>query len=117
MWRSLALQRPATENPQQVWRYATANSALAMVAARYDGKLAELLLPARTAWESREAQLAGFLANPQRSIATAEKALPGKDDREVLQLIGYLATDEDGISRLILHTLGVWRIDAEDIDY
>jgi protocatechuate 3,4-dioxygenase beta subunit len=118
LWRSVALQRPPTENPQQVWRYATGNNALAMVAARYDGKLAELLLPARTAdWVSREAQLAGFLANPQRAVATVEKAPQGKDDREVLQLIGYLATDEDGISRLILNTLGIWRIDVEDIDY
>jgi|GEM_PF-5243577 len=117
LWRSVALQRPRTENPQQVWRYATGNNALAMVAARYDGKMAELLLPAATAgWVSREAHLAGFLANPQRAITTVEKAPQAKDDREVLQLIGYLATDEDGISRLILNTLGMWRIDVEDID-
>ncbi len=117
LWRSVALQRLHTENPQQVWRYATGNNALAMVAARYDGKLAESLLPAGTAgWVSRESQLAGFLANPQRAVETAEKAPKAKDDRELLQLIGYLATDEDRVSPLILNTLGMWRVDVEDID-
>ena len=118
LWRSVALQRPHTENTEQVWRYSTGNSALAMAAARYDGKLAELLLPSGTAqWLSREAQLAGFLINPQRAIETAEKAPQAKDDRERLQLIGYLATDEDRVPRLIFNTLGIWRIDVEDIDF
>jgi protocatechuate 3,4-dioxygenase beta subunit len=118
LWRSVALQRPHTEDPQQVWRYTTGNNALAMVAARYDGKLAESLLPAGTAgWVSRELQLAGFLANPQRAVETAEKASKVMEDRELLQLLGYLATDEDRVSRLILNTLGMWRIDVEDIDF
>ncbi len=114
LWRAVALQRPHTEDPQRVWRYATGNNGLAMVAARYDGKLAELLLPlASVDWVSREAQLARYLANPQRAIDTAEKA---KEDRERLTLIGYLATEEDRLPRLILNTLGIWRIDVEDID-
>jgi len=118
LWRSIALQRPHTENPQQFWRYATGNNALAMVASRYDGKLAEYLLPARTAgWVSRESQLAGFLANPQRAVETAERTPKAKDDHELVQLLSYLATDEDRVSRLILNTLGMWRVDVEDIDF
>jgi cytochrome c2 len=74
-------------------------------------------LPAETAgWVPRESHLAGFLANPQRAVETAEKAPKAKDDRELLQLIGYLATEEDRVSRLILNTLGMWRVDVEDID-
>jgi hypothetical protein len=118
LWRSIALQRPPTENPEQVWRYATGNNALAMAAARYDAKLAELLLPAGPAqWVSRESQLAAFLVNPRRAVDTADKAPKAKDDRELVQLIGYLATEEDRVPRLILNTLGMWRIDVEDIDF
>jgi hypothetical protein len=116
LWRAVALQRGHTEDPRQIWRYHHGNNALAMVAARYDGKLAESLLPAATAvFTPREAPLARFLANPQRAVAALEQA-PPKDDRERLQLIAYLATDEDGVPRLILNTLGIWRVDVEDFD-
>jgi hypothetical protein len=113
----VALQRPHTEDPQQVWRYTTGNNALAMAAARYDGKLADFLLPAAsTQFYSREAQLAAFLTNPQRTVASAEKGPKAKDNRELLQLLGYVATEEDRVPQLILNTLGMWRIDVEDID-
>ena len=65
----------------------------------------------------REAQLAGFLANPQRAVETAERTPKAKDNRELLPLLSYLATDEDRVSRLILNTLGMWRVDVEDIDF
>jgi hypothetical protein len=118
LWRAVALQRPPTDDPQKIWLYATGNNALAMVAARYDGKLAGSLLPAAAAeWVARESQLAKFLADPQRAIAAAEKAPKAKDDRELVQLIGYLATAEDRVPRLILNSLGIWRVDVEDIDF
>jgi hypothetical protein len=118
LWRAIALQRRHTDDPQQMWRYHTANNALAIAAARYDGKLAELLLPtAASQWVAREAQLAEFLANPHRAVETAEKAAKTKDGRDLVQLIGYLATDEQRVPRLILSTLGMWRIDVEDIDF
>ena len=66
---------------------------------------------------TRESRLAGFLANPQQAIANAEKAPKAKEDRELLQLLGYLATDEDSVPRLILNTLSMWRVDVEDIDH
>jgi hypothetical protein len=116
LWRAVPLWRPHTEDPQKVWRYVTGNSALAMAAARYHGKLAEFLVPsASTPWVSRERLLAAFLANPQRAVAAAEPAAKKGDDREV-RLITYLATEEGRVPRLILSTLGIWRIDAEDID-
>jgi hypothetical protein len=116
LWRAVALQRPRTEDPQEIWRYVTGNSALAMVAARYDNRLAESLLPAgKAVFPSREFQLAGFLANPRRAVEAAEKAR--KDDRELLQVISYLATEDDEMPRQILNTLGIWRIDVEDIDF
>jgi hypothetical protein len=117
LWRSVALQRPHTQDRQQIWRYATGNSAVAMAAARYDSKLAGFLLPESTNHFSREAQLAGFLVNPRRAVENAEKSTKEKDNRELLQMIGYLATEEDRVPRLILHTLGIWRIDVEDIDF
>lgn len=116
LWRSVLLLRPRTEDPKQVWRYVTGNSALAMAAARYHGKLAEFLLPSGTApWIAREGLLAEFLANPRRTVAAAAKGGTTKDDREVL-LITYLATEEGRIPRLIFSTLGMWRIDVEDIE-
>jgi len=118
LWRSVALQRPHTDDPQRIWRYATGNNALAMAAARYDGKLADFLLPMQsTEWIARESHLAQFLANPQRAVEMAEKGSRTKDDRELLQLIGYLATAEDQVPRLILNSLGMWRVDVEDIDF
>jgi protocatechuate 3,4-dioxygenase beta subunit len=117
LWRAIALQRPPTDDPQQVWRYHTGNNALAMAAARYDRTLAEFLLaPPTTQFYSREAALAGFLVHPRRSVANVDKAPKGKDDRELLQLIGFVTTEDDRIPRLILNTLGIWRIDVEDID-
>jgi hypothetical protein len=118
LWRCVLLRRPHTEDPNQLWRYNSGNSALAMAAARYHGKLAELLVPSGwAAWMPRGGLLAEFLANPQRAVATADKAGKTKgDDREVL-LITYLATEEEGVPRLIFTTLGLWRIDVEDIDY
>ncbi len=117
LWRSVLLRRPHTEDPHQAWRYYTGNSALAMAAARYHGKLAELLVPTgQPQWMSRGGLLAEFLANPQRAVATAEKAGKTKDRSEVL-LITYLATEEDGVPRLIFSTLGMWPIDVEDIDF
>ena len=47
------------------------------------------------------------------AVAVAPKP---KDDRELLQLLGYVATEEDRVPQLILNTLGMWRIDVEDID-
>jgi hypothetical protein len=118
LWRSVALQRPQTENPQQVWRYTTGNNALAMVVARYDGKLAKSLLAAgKDGWASRESQLAEFLVNPKHAVETAEKAADAKNDRDLLQLINFLATEEDRLPRLILNRLGIWRVDVEDIDF
>jgi len=118
LWRSVALRRPDNGDPQEVWRYMTANNALAMAAARYDGKLAEFLLPsAPIEWASRESKLAEFLANPQRAVESAEKAPKAKDDRELVQLIGYLSTEPDHVPRLIFNSLGMWRIDVEDIDF
>jgi protocatechuate 3,4-dioxygenase beta subunit len=116
LWRAVLLWRPHTEDPQKVWRYVTGNGALAMAAARYHGKLAEFLLPSAPApWASREVLLAAFLANPQRAVAAAGQAAKKGDNREV-RLITYLATEEGRIPRLIFSTLGMWRIDAEDID-
>jgi hypothetical protein len=63
---------------------------------------------------AREGLLAEFLANPRRAVS-AGKAGATKDDREVL-LITYLATEEGRIPRLIFSTLGLWRIDVEDIE-
>jgi hypothetical protein len=118
LWRSVALQRPQTENPQQIWLYATGNNALAMVAGRYDAKLAESLLPVgKAVLGSRESQLASFLANPKRAVEATEKASGAKNDRELLQIINYLATEQDRIPQLILSTLGIWRPDVEDIDF
>jgi RNA polymerase sigma factor (sigma-70 family) len=117
LWRSVLLKRPHTEDPQHVWRYTTGNSALAMAAARYHGKLAEFLVP--TGWNpgmSRGSLLAEFLADPKRTVSAAAKSAEEKQQREVL-LITYLATREDEIPRRILTTLGMWRIDVEDIDY
>ena len=115
--RSVALQRPHTADPQHVWRYATGNNALAMAAARYNGKLAEFLVPSGPEqWYSRGGLLAEFLANPQRAVAAPEKAGKTKDQREVL-LITYLATEEDRVPQLIFSTLGIWRIDVEDIEF
>ena len=88
-----------------------------MAAARYNGKLAEFLVP--SGWNpgmSRGSLLAEFLANPQRTVSATGKAGETKFDRDVL-LITYLATREDEIPRRILTTLGMWRIDVEDIDY
>jgi RNA polymerase sigma factor (sigma-70 family) len=117
LWRSVLLKRPHSEDPKQVWRYTSGNSALAMAAARYHGKLAEFLVPSGWApWMSRGGLLAEFLANPQRTVAATDKAGKTKYDREVL-LITYLATKEDGVPRLIFSTLGMWRIDVEDIDF
>lgn len=120
LWRSIALQRPYTADPQQVWRSTTGNSALAMVAARYDARLAAFLLPVAPAapggWVSREAQLARFLAQPQRAVEAAAQAPKSIDDRQLVQLLTHLATEEDRIPRLILNTLGLWRVDVEDID-
>jgi hypothetical protein len=118
LWRSVLLQRSHTEDPQHVWRYATGNSALAMTAARFDAKLAELLLPRTTAvFTAREAPLAEFLVNPLRAVAAAEKAPKTKGDRGLVQLIVCLATPEDQIPRLIFTTMGIWRIDVEDFDF
>src|SRR5262245_3225468 len=117
LWRSVALHRTHTEDPQQIWLYATGNNGLAMAAARYDGKLAEFLLPSTTEWTARESNLAEFLANPQRAVEAAEKAPKGKGDRELEQLIGYLSADHDRLPRLIFNSLGMWRIDVEDIDF
>ena len=118
LWRSVALRRPDNGDPQEVWRYMTSNNGLALAAARYDGKLAEFLLPsAPTEWASRESKLAQFLANPQRAVEAAEKAPKGKDDRELAQLIGYLSTEPDHVPRLIFNSIGMWRIDVEDIDF
>jgi hypothetical protein len=117
LWRSVLLRRPHTEDPKQVWRYFMGNSALAMAAARYHGKLAEFLVPSGpAAWMSRGGLLAEFLANPQRAVSAADKAGKTKSNRAVL-LITYLATQEDGVPRLIFSTLGMWRIDVEDIDF
>src|SRR5262249_45547573 len=114
LWRSVLLRRPHTEDARQVWRYTTGNSALALPAARDDGKLAEFLAPSGPApCMAREGLLAEYLSNPQRAVAGAEKAGTTKDNREVL-LITYLATEEDGVPRLIFSTLGMWRIDVED---
>src|SRR5262249_31420754 len=118
LWRSVALQRPHTEDPQKVWRYTTGNNALAMAAARYDGKLAGFLLAAPTPqFYSRESRLAAYLANPRRVVESFGKSPKAEEDREILQLIGYLATEEEGIPRLIFNALGMWRIDVEDIDF
>ena len=88
-----------------------------MAAARYHGKLAEFLVPSGPeAWAPRGILLAEFLANPQRTVTAADKAGKTKSDREVL-LITYLATREDSVARLIFTTLGMWRIDVEDIDF
>jgi hypothetical protein len=117
LWRAIALMRPHTDDPQQMWRYATGNSALAMAAARYDAKLAELLLPAATAnWVARESLLAEFLTNPQRAVEAAEKKASAKGDHDVLRIIVLLSAEEQQFPRLILNNLGIWRIDAEDID-
>jgi hypothetical protein len=117
LWRSVLLRRPHTEDPKQVWRYFMGNSALAMAAARYHGKLAEFLVPSGpAAWMSRGGLLAEFLANPQRAVSAGDKAGKTKSGREVL-LITYLTTHEDGVPRLIFSTLGIWRIDVEDIDF
>jgi len=118
LWRAVALQRTPTEDPAKSWRYTTTNNALALTAACYDAKLAELLLPAPSAQQyAREGSLAAFLVHPQRSVAAAEKSSSPDVLRERLQLIDYLATAEDQIPRLIHRTLGIWRIDAEDIDF
>jgi hypothetical protein len=115
LWRSVLLRRPHTEDPHHVWRYTIGNSALAMAAARYHGKLAEFLVPAGPPqWMSRGSLLAEFLANPRRTVS-ADKAGKTKADRELL-LITYLATEEARVPRLIFTTLGIWRIDAEDIE-
>jgi tetratricopeptide (TPR) repeat protein len=119
LWRSVALHRPHTEDPQKIWLYATGNNGLAMAAARYDGKLAEFLLPSTKDWTARESSLAEFLANPQRAVEAAEKAPKGKSkgDLELVLLIGYLSTDQDRLPRLIFNSLGMWRIDVEDIEF
>lgn len=118
LWRAVALQRPNTEDPQNMWRFATGNSALALAAARYDARLAEFLLPTGPAQIGvRETQLARFLASPRRTIEEAEKAPRTKGDRDQVKLISYVATPEDRIPRLIFSTLGIWPIDVEDIDF
>ena len=118
LWRSVALQRQQTEDPENIWLYATGNNALAMVAGRYDAKLAESLLPAgKAVLVSRESQLASFLVNPKRTVEATEKASGEKNDRDLLQLINHLATEDDRIPQLILTTIGIWRPDVEDIDF
>ncbi len=118
MWRAFALQRAPTEDPQRQWRYQTTNNALAMSMARYDAKLAELLLPVPSPqFSGREGQLAQFLLHPQRTALAAGKASTPKEVQELLQLISYLGTEEEQLPRLIHRTLGIWRIDAEDIDF
>jgi hypothetical protein len=75
------------------------------------------VLPSGTIeWVSRDAQLASFFANPQRALELDEKALRTKGDRELLPLIGYLATHDDRVPEHVLDTLGIWRTDVEDID-
>jgi protocatechuate 3,4-dioxygenase beta subunit len=118
LWRAVTLHRLPTVDSQQVWRYAGGNNALAMAAARYDGKLAEFLLAPDPAHASfRETSLATFLANPQRSIEKLELAANARNDGDLVQMIKYLATDQDQLTRLILNTLGMWRPDVEDIDF
>src|SRR5262249_45818890 len=98
--------------------YTTTNNALALVAACYDSKLAELLLPPPPAQRhAREGPLAQYLIHPRRSVEAVEKLSSPEALRERLQLMGYLATAEDQIPRLIHRTLGIWPIDAEDIDF
>jgi len=118
LWRAVALARKATEDPEQIWRYRSTNNALAMVAAGYDAKLAELLLPAPSReWQAREQQLADFLVNPQRAAEAVEKsASPERRAQDLAQLLGYAGIAENQIPRLIFRTLGIWRIDVEDID-
>jgi hypothetical protein len=117
LWRAVALQRTPTDDPEKVWRYQTANNALTMTIARYDPKLAALLLPAPSkVMQSREAQLAHFLVHPERTVQAATKAQSPDTARVLTQLIGYIGTEEDQLPRLIHHTLGIWRIDGEDLD-
>jgi hypothetical protein len=112
LWRAVALMRTPTEDPQKVWRYQTTNYTLALAATRYDAKLAELLLPApSTVMQARESLLARFLVHPRRTVEDAANA-----QKKVLELLGYLAVEEDQIPRLIHHTAGIWWIDTEDID-
>ncbi len=118
LWRAVALHRPPTNDPNLAWRVATTNDAVAIAAARYDGKLAELLLatPGPQVY-TREGLLARFLVHPRRTVLEAAKGSSPQEERERSQLIGYVGTPEDRLPRLIQHTLGIWRIDAEDIDF
>jgi protocatechuate 3,4-dioxygenase beta subunit len=119
IWRAAALQRSPTDDPQKVWRYHTTNNALAMVIALYDARLAELLLPGPgSEYPSREAPLAQFLVHPERAVQPAgKKSTPQEARQRLAQVIRYAGTEEGQLPRLIHHTLGIWRIDAEDIDY
>src|SRR6185436_2044455 len=117
LWRSIALQRLPTKGSEHDWRYSTGNNAVAMAVARYDGQLANALLPLPDDTAvSREGLLTNYLINPRQAIAAAEKARKSDSDRDLLRLMTYLGASEDQIPRLILHELGIWRIDAEDID-
>ena len=51
------------------------------------------------------------------SLVRAGKAATPQEVQELMRLIGYLATDEAQLPRQIHRTLGIWRIDAEDIDF
>jgi hypothetical protein len=116
LWRSVALQRLPSKGSEHDWRYSTGNNAIAMVVARYNGQLAHALLPLPDDTAvSREGLLAAFLTNPRQAIAATVKA-KGETDRDLLRLITYLGASEDQVPRLILNELGIWRIDAEDID-
>jgi protocatechuate 3,4-dioxygenase beta subunit len=118
LWRATALQRTATTDPQHVWYYQTTNNALAAVSACYDAKLAGLVLPsASSEYQSREAPLAQFLVHPQSAVLAAGKQSSRQGANQLAQLLGYAATAETDLPRLIHRTLGIWPIDAEDIDF
>jgi hypothetical protein len=88
-----------------------------MTVARYNAKLAELLLPAPSKQvETREGPLAQFLVHPQSTVLVAAKSSSPDVVRHLPELIGYIGTEEDRLSRLIHHTLGIWRIDDEYFD-
>jgi hypothetical protein len=117
MWRAVALRRRPTEDRQKVWYYLTTNNALAMTVARYDAKLADLLLPAPSAqFEPREGPLAQFLVHPQRTVLAAARSSSPAAARELRALIGYIGTEENQLPRLIHRTLGIWRIDDAYFD-
>ena len=119
-WRALWLRTRAAPAEARDLE-ATYTGPLALVLARYDHKLAMVLVEeaakqGQAAGGGAESLKAAAIADPRRAVALVE-ALPAGQarDRVRLSVVDMLLAEGEGVWRAVHHTVGLWHVDDDDL--